>query len=125
MRVTHGIFSFQMVSYEVLMLTSKCEVCGLPDRGHSLNAGQFPCGHFNSGKRRTSTLSTSSGLNCNPAFPESPIPSPTPNYLALAPRSVSSYSPVKETPKSLLASLCRYWNQLEIRFDRFSFDAFA
>ena len=99
-------------SYEVLMLTSKCETCGLPERGFNAGNGNglFPCGHPVSGnqRRRTSTLSTSSGV-CLPATLESPIPSPTPSYLGVVARSATPYSPVKDSSKSLLASLCRYW----------------
>ena len=100
-----SFFFARVVSYEVLMLTSKCEVCGLPDRGQP-GHGQFPCGHFASHRRRTSTLSASSGFYIPTS--ESPAPSPTSNFLGVVGPAVSGYSPVKDSSKSLLSSLCRY-----------------
>jgi hypothetical protein len=105
------------VSYEVLMLTSKCEVCGLPDRGGQPGHGQFPCGHFASQRRRASAMSVSSGFYIPPSS-ESPVPSPIPNFLGVVgPTSAASaYSPIKDSSKSLLSSLCRYQSVRDVLF---------
>ena len=100
-------FCFCVASYEVLMLTSKCEVCGLPDKGPGLLPGQFPCGHT-ANHRRTSNVSVSSGYYNT--VQDSPVPSPTGNFLTISGSCGAPLSPtpVKDSSKSLLASICRY-----------------
>jgi len=117
------IFIFFCVnSYEVLMLTSKCGVCGLPDRGPvGLGHGQFPCGHSAIGghPRRTSNVSVGSLYNNHTmADSASPAQSPTAHFLGIGgvgpqqqlAATPTPYSPVKDSSsKSLLASICRYY----------------
>ena len=100
-------FYFCVASYEVLMLTSKCEVCGLPDKGPGLVPGQFPCGHT-ANHRRTSNVSVSSGYYNT--VQDSPVPSPTGHFLTIGSMGGTPLSPapVKDSSKSLLASICRY-----------------
>ena len=110
-----------MNSYEVLMLTSKCGVCGLPDRGPAgLGHGQFPCGHSAIGghPRRTSNVSVGSLYNSHTmADSASPAASPTAHFLGIGgvgpqpqqhAATPTPYSPIKDSSKSLLASICRY-----------------